>query len=790
MKFKRVICGFLVSIIAFFTVCMSLTVKAATSMIELTTDTFGLTDGYSKKTATVDGFEFVVDTAMKGTGSTIQMNEGKGTASLYNQNAIESIVSIELDYNTGSSKSKMTVYAGTSLDNMNSVATYTGTHSNGNPVTIDMPDNSSYTFMKITIESNAHYFKSIKITYGTVDKYNVNFYDGETVLDTVQVVSGEKASSIVAPEKDGFVFDNWYKEPTFENVFNFDTEVITAETNIYAKYLPLEEVKTYNVTFVTNCDTSIEPVVVVEGNLVAEPTTELVKDGYRFDGWYSDEKCTLKFDFTTPINGNTTLYANWIQECLVQFDTDNGSAVNPQVVLTGELATKPSNDPTKDGFRFAGWYTSKEYTTEFDFNTPITTDTVVYAKWVDPNVIELDGMQFHRLDQNTTVDLETGYYIVSSASASVENFMSSKVTSSYMNSESTPSTYFVITKVSNGYTIQTSDGKYVKMTSGDMSLVNEYSSNCIYELGTDDEGYKFIVGEYWLQYNAGSPRFKGYKAISNQITPTLYKADVEFFSIKFMNEDVLFNEVTAKEGTFVTEPTTNPTKVNYNFTGWYTDPVAGELFNFEETAITKDTVLYAHFAPKTAAEIFETYSTKAGLRFDYSETEGVYTVSNVGLKFGTKMSKLAFDENANYGVLVINKNQIANQSFNTLVNSVKEGKDVAGIVEALAEYNVKNYGLTPVRVNEAGVADENGEYYQFAAVLDIDDLDLPTSKDVTLSAIVYMELDGQVYLMSSRTTSVTSLASEYLADTTKLGITDEVYLNEIVSSLEVIKGGN
>lgn len=39
----------------------------------------------------------------------------------------------------------------------------------------------------------------------------------------------------------------------------------------------------------------------------------------------------------------------------------------------------------------------------------------------------------------------------------------------------------------------------------------------------------------------------------------------------------------------------DPTRPGYKFTGWYTED--GKLFNVKETAITKDTTLYAHWAP-------------------------------------------------------------------------------------------------------------------------------------------------------------------------------------------------
>ena len=62
----------------------------------------------------------------------------------------------------------------------------------------------------------------------------------------------------------------------------------------------------------------------------------------------------------------------------VTFTTNGGTAVEPQLVEHGGKATKPAN-PTKTGYTFAGWYTEAD--TEFDFNTPITSPTTIYAKW-------------------------------------------------------------------------------------------------------------------------------------------------------------------------------------------------------------------------------------------------------------------------------------------------------------------------------------------------------------------------------------------------------------------------
>lgn len=65
----------------------------------------------------------------------------------------------------------------------------------------------------------------------------------------------------------------------------------------------------------------------------------------------------------------------------VTFNSNGGSAVAPQSVLSGQKATEPT-DPTKDGYTFDDWYLPTDLSTPFDFaNTTITADITLYAKW-------------------------------------------------------------------------------------------------------------------------------------------------------------------------------------------------------------------------------------------------------------------------------------------------------------------------------------------------------------------------------------------------------------------------
>lgn len=67
----------------------------------------------------------------------------------------------------------------------------------------------------------------------------------------------------------------------------------------------------------------------------------------------------------------------------VQFMLENGQVLQTQTVESGKQVQRPVN-PTKDNYNFDGWYLvdgSGNLTTQFDFNSQIASNTLVYAKF-------------------------------------------------------------------------------------------------------------------------------------------------------------------------------------------------------------------------------------------------------------------------------------------------------------------------------------------------------------------------------------------------------------------------
>ena len=68
----------------------------------------------------------------------------------------------------------------------------------------------------------------------------------------------------------------------------------------------------------------------------------------------------------------------------VTFESNGGSEVDKAIVSEGKTVAKPAN-PTRDGYTFAGWYADKDGTKVWDFDTPVTEEITLYAKWTQDN---------------------------------------------------------------------------------------------------------------------------------------------------------------------------------------------------------------------------------------------------------------------------------------------------------------------------------------------------------------------------------------------------------------------
>ena len=180
------------------------------------------------------------------------------------------------------------------------------------------------------------------------------------------------AELVPEPTKENYTFAGWYNG---NEKFDFTT-VPTGDVTLTAKWTAND----YYVSFVTEHGDPPTSQNVKYNGTADDPGT-LTEEGYTFDGWYTDDNYSKKFDFTKPIKSNTTVYAKWTaNDYEVSFITEHGNAPTSQNVPYNGTATDPGKLKA-EGYTFIGWYADEAHKTKFDFSTPITGDTKIYARW-------------------------------------------------------------------------------------------------------------------------------------------------------------------------------------------------------------------------------------------------------------------------------------------------------------------------------------------------------------------------------------------------------------------------
>ena len=104
----------------------------------------------------------------------------------------------------------------------------------------------------------------------------------------------------------------------------------------------------------------------------------------------------------TSISSNAfdeTVKLSYVDTVTVHFNSNGGSDVRDKYLLIGNKLTKPE-DPVREGYKFAGWYTNLSLTKEYNFDNPVTDDLTLYANF--SNASDDDPIVDSELEKNHT----------------------------------------------------------------------------------------------------------------------------------------------------------------------------------------------------------------------------------------------------------------------------------------------------------------------------------------------------------------------------------------------------
>ena len=209
----------------------------------------------------------------------------------------------------------------------------------------------------------------------TINQYTITFdsNEGSTVLAIVKDY-GSIVTEPVEPTRFGHIFDGWYSDIEFTEVYEFTT--MGLDTTVYAKWIKL---------LIVSYDANGEPFTSFAnpGEPFTPPTAPEIS-GMQFAGWYEDEWLTIPYNHTLIRNEDFDIYPAYDYIYYQINYVVSGGELHPESYTKYTYDWAPYlDDAEREGYTFEGWFDHPEMTGEPLTKIPdgLMEDITLYAKW-------------------------------------------------------------------------------------------------------------------------------------------------------------------------------------------------------------------------------------------------------------------------------------------------------------------------------------------------------------------------------------------------------------------------
>ena len=385
------------------------------------------------------------------------------------------------------------------------------------------------------------------------------------------VVEGQTIVEPTQPTKEGYTFLGWYKEDTCENLFDFATETITANTTLYAGWVS-DTATQYTVKFDGNgaTNTMNDVILVPEADEAVSytlPENEFVFEGKVFTGWTVNEESKNPGD-EILVNADTTITATWRDYITTSELTFDKNLMRLEVGESTTLSLTNNGDDTPT------WNSSNSTVATITGNEVKALSKGTTTITAEVNGVKAECLVIVEIAQGTTVYKKitgeqvdySGRYLVAyvnkyNSAIAMKNSGSSYIEKSNNLTISNDlimdyqdAAVFEIIKNSDGTYSLTADGtNYVSYSGSDnsagFSSYDESDEGIKFNITSENDVFKFesvkISGRY-LQYNASNPRFACYTGTQQDLT--LFKETVQKESLTNQYDQMLMDNDNLTEG--------------------------------------------------------------------------------------------------------------------------------------------------------------------------------------------------------------------------------------------------
>lgn len=375
----------------------------------------------------------------------------------------------------------------------------------------------------------------------------------------------------------------------------------------------------YTLTFDTNGGSVFASVTKKAGTIIDLSAYVPIKDGYTFDGWYTDAELTTGITSVT-LNDNVTVYARWtsVDPVVITFDPQNGTAAFTQSIAKGSKASAPS-EPSREGYTFKGWYTAADGGEKVNFaSMTFDSATTLYAQWepvVESSVTvpAISGRIGEALAPVTAVVVNAkagGTWSAENLPAGLVIDPTTGVISGTPTAEGTTENVIFIYTDPDGKSARSAAQRVtIAAPMPNYTLSFETKGGSVFASVTKKAGTVIDLSAYvpikdgfsfdgWYSDPALTVRVTSVTLERNVLVyakwlPAVPADDIITITFDPRNGDPAFTEDIRKGTNAHTPP--RPSRSGYTFRGWFTALIGGDRVDFDAMTFDSATTLYAHW---------------------------------------------------------------------------------------------------------------------------------------------------------------------------------------------------
>ena len=228
----------------------------------------------------------------------------------------------------------------------------------------------------------------------------LNLNDGtDAVLNELVVRDGSTMTTPAEPTRDGYALVHWTTDQAGDHPFSFAAPV-TGNLSLYAQWV-VERTVTLQLNDGT--DAVHGELIARDGEVVATPSSP-TRQGYFFDNWTTDRAGRTAYDFSSPVVGDMSLYAQWIlQRTITQNLNFSGAQNVPPLQVPDGSRISEIQEPHRQGFNFIRWTSDPAGEYALTAEATITDDMTIYAQWERIPLVFVEAIPPHELHGGAAV---------------------------------------------------------------------------------------------------------------------------------------------------------------------------------------------------------------------------------------------------------------------------------------------------------------------------------------------------------------------------------------------------